>query len=142
MNKKEIINEYSNGELTVVWEPKKCIHSRICVNTLPKVYHPDKKPWIKAENATTEELKSQIDTCPSGALSYYMNKEGKKEAESAETKVKVIQNGPLLVFGTIQVTDKDGIVEVKSKTTAFCRCGVSKNKPYCDGSHVKIDFKD
>ena len=142
MKKREVINEYSNGELTVVWEPKKCIHSSICVNTLPNVYNPNKRPWIKPDKATTEELKSQIDTCPSGALSYYMNKEVKKETESADIKVKVLPNGPLLVFGNIQVTDKDGNAELKSKTTAFCRCGVSRKKPYCDGSHMEIDFKD
>ncbi len=142
MTKKEVIKEYSNGELTVVWEPKKCIHSGICMDILPKVYHPNERPWITPEKATTDELKSQIDKCPSGALSYYMNKEEKKGPEPAETKVKIMPNGPLLVFGNIQITDKDGNVSARSKTTAFCRCGVSKNKPYCDGSHIEIDFKD
>jgi len=142
MTKKEVIKEYSNGELTVVWEPGKCTHSGICMDTLPKVYHPNELPWITPEHATTKELKSQIDNCPSGALSYYMNKEGKKKVESTETRVKVLLNGPLLVFGNLQVTDKDGNVSVKNKTTAFCRCGVSEKKPYCDGSHTKIDFKD
>jgi uncharacterized Fe-S cluster protein YjdI len=70
---KEIIKEYSNGELTVVWKPKTCIHAAECVKALPNVYNPKEKPWIKVENATTEELKQQIMKCPSGALSYYMN---------------------------------------------------------------------
>jgi uncharacterized Fe-S cluster protein YjdI len=65
--------EYSNGEITVVWQPKKCQHAGICVQTLPKVYNPKAKPWITVENATTEELKNQINNCPSGALSYYTN---------------------------------------------------------------------
>nr|WP_299382295.1 (4Fe-4S)-binding protein [Allomuricauda sp.] len=65
--------EYSNGELTVVWKPKLCEHAGICVKTLPKVYNPREKPWIKPENASTEELRNQIDQCPSGALSYYAN---------------------------------------------------------------------
>ncbi len=67
--------EYSNGELTVVWEPTKCIHAGVCVATLPKVYDPKAKPWIAVENGTTQELKNQIDQCPSKALSYYMNAE-------------------------------------------------------------------
>lgn len=75
MDKKEIVKEYSNGELTVVWKPEKCIHSGICVKTLPKVYHPKEKPWIKPEMASTSELKSQINKCPSGALSFYLNAE-------------------------------------------------------------------
>ena len=69
--------EYSNGELTIVWDPEKCQHSGICVKTLPEVYNPKEKPWIKQENVTTEELVRQIDECPSGALSYYFNKDEK-----------------------------------------------------------------
>ena len=71
---KEIIKEYTNGELTIVWKPKSCIHSAVCVKTLPKVYNPNSKPWLSIENASTEELKEQIAMCPSGALSYFMNK--------------------------------------------------------------------
>lgn len=70
---KEIIKEYSNEELTIVWKPQTCIHSGICVKTLPQVYKPDEKPWIQIENASTEDLKAQVNKCPSGALSYYMN---------------------------------------------------------------------
>ncbi|CAI8702074.1 (4Fe-4S)-binding protein [Chryseobacterium sp. MYb7] len=66
-------HEYPNGNITVIWQPKKCIHSAICVKTLPKVYNPKERPWIKAENASPEELKNQIDLCPSGALSYQFN---------------------------------------------------------------------
>ena len=61
--------EYSNGEITIVWQPKLCIHSGVCVKTLPKVYNTKERPWIKPENATTEELISQVAKCPSGALS-------------------------------------------------------------------------
>ena len=141
MKSANIKKEYTNGELTVVWQPAKCIHSGICVKTLPAVYDPKAKPWITVENATTEELKAQIKKCPSGALSYYMNNEEDQEAESMETKVEVLENGPLLVYGTLKVTDKDGNTETKNKTTAFCRCGQSANKPYCDGAHVKADFR-
>jgi uncharacterized Fe-S cluster protein YjdI len=66
----ENIKEYQKDSLTVIWEPTKCIHAGICVKTLPKVYDPKAKPWIKHENASVEALKNQIDTCPSGALSY------------------------------------------------------------------------
>lgn len=65
--------KYSNGEITIHWQPGKCIHSGVCARTLPQVYKPREVPWITIENATTEELKSQIDKCPSGALSYTQN---------------------------------------------------------------------
>lgn len=61
--------EYNNGEITIVWQPHKCIHAGICVKTLPKVYNPKEKPWIKIENATSDELVGQVANCPSGALS-------------------------------------------------------------------------
>ena len=62
--------EYKKGDFTIVWKPEKCIHSGVCVKTLPDVYHPKEKPWIKPENASVEALKAQINACPSGALSY------------------------------------------------------------------------
>ena len=66
--------EYSNGELTIIWQPDLCQHSGICVKTLPQVYNPKERPWAKIENATTDELIAQINKCPSGALSYRLNK--------------------------------------------------------------------
>lgn len=62
-------HEYQNEEITIVWQPKLCIHAGVCVRTLPKVYDPKARPWIKSENATTQELRNQIAKCPSGALS-------------------------------------------------------------------------
>lgn len=70
---REIKKEYSNGDLTIVWKPQKCIRAGICVKTLPKVYNPNAKPWIAIENASSEALKAQVSKCPSGALTYYLN---------------------------------------------------------------------
>ncbi|WP_297798032.1 (4Fe-4S)-binding protein [uncultured Eudoraea sp.] len=141
MSEREIIKEYSNGDLTVVWKPKKCIHSAICVNTLPKVYDPNKKPWIEPKNASINELKSQIDKCPSGALTYYLKGETENLVDmSDKTSVEVMANGPLLVHGALEVKDASGKSENKSGVTALCRCGASDKKPYCDGAHKKINF--
>lgn len=81
-----ITKEYSNGEVTIVWKPEKCIHSGICVKTLPQVYNPKEKPWIKAENASPEELIMQVSKCPSGALSI-------KEDRKAVIKIEREDNG-------------------------------------------------
>ena len=139
----EIKKEYTNGDLAVVWKPRLCIHSEICVKTLPQVYKPNEKPWIQAENASVDELIAQIEKCPSGALTYYKKNESEKKSESMSTgtKVEVMVNGPLLVYGELEVTGSDGNVETKKRTTAFCRCGASANKPYCDGEHNKIGFE-
>jgi uncharacterized Fe-S cluster protein YjdI len=142
MAERELIKEYSNGDLTVIWNPRKCIHSAICVATLPKVYDPNKKPWINAKNASINELKSQIKKCPSGALTYNMKGETNNSQEmQSKTKVEIKPNGPLLVHGDLEVTDSSGHTESKNRITAFCRCGASANKPYCDGEHNKIGFK-
>ena len=135
---RNIIKKYTNGDLTIVWEPKKCIHAAICVSSLPKVYNPEINPWIKAENAGIEELKSQIDKCPSAALSYQMKNDNNNKTENMETKIEVMENGPLLVRGKLEVKNSKGDIELKDKITAFCRCGASANKPYCDGAHKKI----
>ena len=67
------MHEYSNGEITIIWQPEVCIHSGNCVKNLAAVFRPQERPWIKPENATSAEITSAIDKCPSGALSYRKN---------------------------------------------------------------------
>jgi uncharacterized Fe-S cluster protein YjdI len=71
------IFKYSNGEVTIVWQPEFCTHSGNCVRGLPEVFKPREKPWIIPEGATTEKIIEQVKKCPSGALSYFMNDEEK-----------------------------------------------------------------
>ncbi|MFK5971722.1 MAG: (4Fe-4S)-binding protein [Flavobacteriaceae bacterium] len=139
---KEIIKKYQKEDLTIIWKPKLCIHSSVCVKELPEVYNPKEKPWIKAEMASIEELRSQIEKCPSNALSYTMkNTSMKEKPQIMETKIEVTKNGPLLVYGHLEVIDTEGKIEKKKRTTAFCRCGASNNKPYCDGAHQLAGFE-
>lgn len=64
-----IKKEYSNGEITIVWQPDLCIHAGVCVHSLPEVYRPSQRPWVNMANATSAELRQQVAKCPSGALS-------------------------------------------------------------------------
>ena len=138
----DITKKYTNGEVTIVWKPGSCIHSKICWTALPAVFNPRERPWIKPEAATTQQMVDQVSKCPSGALSYFMNGEEKNATGTqVESTVEVSPNGPLLVYGNITVKNSNGATSAKHKVTAFCRCGASSNKPYCDGSHRKIDFK-
>ncbi|MFN4315410.1 MAG: (4Fe-4S)-binding protein [Chitinophagaceae bacterium] len=141
---RDITKKYSNGEVTVVWKPKVCIHSTICwkaATGLPEVFNPSKRPWIELEAADTERIVDQVKKCPSGALSYYYNNETKEKVEvTTQTEVEVTPNGPLLVYGNITIRDAAGNETKRHKVTAFCRCGHSQNKPYCDGSHVRQGF--
>ncbi|MDR0972284.1 MAG: (4Fe-4S)-binding protein [Bacteroidales bacterium] len=70
---RNITKKYTNGEVTIVWQPNMCCHSGLCAQTLPKVFRPMEKPWIVPENGTTEQIVDTIKLCPSGALSYKMN---------------------------------------------------------------------
>ena len=145
MDPKNITKKYTNGEVTIVWQPSVCIHSAICwkgENSLPEVFDPRVKPWIKPEGASTEKIIAQVKQCPSGALSFYMNSEAEEnKSVQSESIVETVPNGPLLVYGNIVVKDRDGNETRKNKVTAFCRCGASSNKPYCDGTHNKIGFE-
>ena len=137
---KKITKKYSNGEVTVVWQPHLCVHSTICFRGLPNVFDPRKRPWVTPENADSEAIMKQIDVCPSGALSYIKN-ESVSENVELETIVEPMKNGPLLVYGNISIKDAEGNLTKKHKITALCRCGASENKPFCDGSHVKVNFE-
>ncbi|XLS30503.1 (4Fe-4S)-binding protein [Flavobacteriaceae bacterium M23B6Z8] len=68
------IKEYTNGEITVVWDDSICIHSGNCVKGSPSVFKPRERPWVKIDESTSEAIMNTIDTCPSGALTYYKNK--------------------------------------------------------------------
>ena len=75
MDTKNVVKEYSNGEVTVVWKSALCQHSGNCVRGLPQVFNRNAHPWIDAQGATTEQIVEQVKKCPSGALSFYMNAE-------------------------------------------------------------------
>ncbi|MEQ9186799.1 MAG: (4Fe-4S)-binding protein [Cryomorphaceae bacterium] len=137
-----IVKEYTNGEVTVVWKPNTCIHSEKCWRGLSSVFNPKGRPWVNIEGASTEEIIAQVDKCPSGALSWYKNDVGKPKQETikVDTVVEVTNNGPILIHGTIELQHPNGSKEKRETTTALCRCGHSGNKPYCDGSHRKNNW--
>ena len=136
---KSQVKFYSTGEFLIRWEPKKCIHAKECVRRLPKVYNPEERPWIKPDNTSVEELMSQIDACPSGALSYRDFTAG-DSFEGGVVEGVVMDNGPIIINGDLELHKTDGSQQYISGKTALCRCGASKNKPFCDGSHVKSGF--
>jgi uncharacterized Fe-S cluster protein YjdI len=69
MNPKNIIKEYTNGEITVIWQSAKCMHSGNCVRNLPEVFQPKEVPWIKMEHAQSDRIIETVRKCPGGALS-------------------------------------------------------------------------
>lgn len=134
----EKIVDYTKGDLKVIWKPQTCIHSEKCWRGLPEVFKPKEKPWIQLEDTEKERIIEQVKKCPSGALSYELMGENKSN-EKGRVKVQLVENGPLMVEGELELTDLDGKKSQKSKA-AFCRCGASSNKPFCDGSHKEVGF--
>ncbi len=144
---KGLVKEYSNGEVTIIWKPEKCIHSTICWHGLPDVFNPDIRPWINPQAASSLKIVEQVQKCPSGALSFFYNDKKNEEGDkiemlkSEETTIEVIPSGPLLVTGNLHIVKKDGSIDLKQGQIALCRCGCTKNSPYCDGSHITVCFK-
>lgn len=125
MDKKNIIKEYKTDEITIVWKPGVCIHAELCVNALPRVYQPHKSPWISIEKASTKHLIEQINTCPSGALSYKL----KDTTHITNEKNNTMENSKVAGKTPMMVDLEAG------KNYAWCACGHSSNQPWCDGSH-------
>lgn len=134
--------KYTKDNLTVVWQPGLCIHSKQCFKGLPNVFNPASKPWVNMNAASLEQIKTQVDRCPSGALSYVI--EGGDEIPEnsiAETlTIDISENGPILLKGPVNIKYKDKNEILGTKTIALCRCGESAKKPYCDGTHRKKGF--
>jgi len=135
----EIKKTYTNGEVSIVFQPKRCYHSERCIKGLPEVFNVQNSPWIDTSGAESSRIINQVKKCPSGALTYYLNEE--VEGETISASIEVLDNGPYLIKGSIKVEDLNGKVSIQKGPFALCRCGHSKNKPYCDSSHRKIDFE-
>lgn len=131
--------EYTNGEITITWEPEKCIHSKKCWTELGEVFQPRNRPWINMGGATSEVVVNQIKKCPSGALGFYNNEKKENSEDMKSVKVNVLDNGPILIEGSCVITEKGQTKTVEKM--ALCRCGASNNKPFCDGTHSKVGFK-
>ncbi|MGN6567529.1 MAG: (4Fe-4S)-binding protein [Flavipsychrobacter sp.] len=75
MSEKESIKHYTNGDITIVWQPGLCRHATKCWKGLPSVFDYQKRPWITIDGAETEAIIGQVNQCPSGALSFFKNAE-------------------------------------------------------------------
>ncbi len=119
-----------------------CAHARFCVDGLPSVFREEDKPWIDPEGADIEQIIETIERCPSGALSYTIDGVEHRDLER-EPRITVSRNGPYCVEGNIEVVVQVPRADQVSKEhCSLCRCGASKNMPFCDGSHLDVGFED
>ncbi|MGI9206174.1 MAG: CDGSH iron-sulfur domain-containing protein [Woeseiaceae bacterium] len=141
MSKKETI-QYSGEEATVSWNGKLCIHVGECGRAKGDLFIGGRKPWCDPNLAPNDEVSDVILRCPTGALSVDFADGSRVEKAPGENTVQVAYNGPLFVRGDLDIEGAPADVPGLKFRAALCRCGQSKNKPYCDNSHEDAGFKD
>jgi len=121
-----------------------CSHAAECVKNLPSVFKLNSRPWIDPDAAEVEEIAYTIKKCPSGALSYSINSIEYRDQNDRNPMVTVSKDGPYLITGGVElIGDNIEFGDGASKEHyTLCRCGASQNKPFCDGMHRAINFKD
>jgi len=130
------IDEYRGKGIVIRNSAKRCIHSRYCVLGRPDVFVPNVTgPWIKPDSVPPDTAAAQIALCPSGALTYERIDGGAQEKPPGVNTVRVWENGPLAFNAELDVAG-----DKAAYRGTLCRCGHSKNKPYCDHSHSEAGF--
>jgi uncharacterized Fe-S cluster protein YjdI len=132
---------YRNEKIAVTWNPERCVHSHRCVNELPAVFRPGEHPWVHVNAATADDIARTVARCPSGALTFERLDGGAQETILAETVVEALADGPLAIRGNLRIIGPDGTTLRHATRVTLCRCGQSSNKPFCDGTHLKIGFQ-
>jgi uncharacterized Fe-S cluster protein YjdI/CDGSH-type Zn-finger protein len=130
---------YRGTDIEVSFDGDLCIHATECVRGLRAVFDRHRRPWVLADNATAEEVSAVIERCPSGALKYRRLDGAPDEQTGLVTTVTLVENGPLALRGDLVVRHQHGTHE-RLPRAALCRCGQSKNKPFCDNSHLEAGF--
>lgn len=160
--------QYTNDEITVFWKPSKCIHATTCFRELIEVFNPGRRPWVNMNGASTRKIAEVVNKCPTQALIWKYNKDlseaeilaqrvvnkeevtprtlgipvPEKEPRVRPVNVRIMKDGPIVVEGSFSILGKDDLELKPSQMTSFCRCGNSRDMPYCDGAHRKIGFTD
>jgi CDGSH-type Zn-finger protein/uncharacterized Fe-S cluster protein YjdI len=131
------VQQYRGQGILIHFEGKKCIHSRNCVLGRPDVFVPNAPgEWIQPDGAPAEEVAAIARACPSGAITYERLDGGPQESAPPVNVVRVRENGPLAFAADLDIEGQRPM-----HRATLCRCGASKNKPFCDSSHVEKRFK-
>lgn len=139
---KERLHVFESPAITVTWSRRRCIHVAECVRGLPVVFEPGRAPWVEPARADADRVAEVVRRCPTGALHFERHDGGAAEAAPAVNVVVPDPDGPLYLSGDIEVVAEDGTPIVRDTRVALCRCGASKNRPFCDGTHWVAGFDD
>ncbi len=130
-------------DVTVSYTPMLCTHAAECQRLQKSVFSPARKPWIQPENGTLAGIRAVVFACPSGALSMSEGDGAPQQLgpDSTTTEIRVEKNGPYAVRNVPLEATFNG-ANASEQKYMLCRCGASKNKPFCDGTHHDIKWKD
>ncbi len=136
------IFRYPGKDADVTWDQRLCIHIGECGRAKGDLFITGRNPWCQPDLATVAEVADVCERCPSGAL-VYEAKDGKTvERAAALNTIAVTYNGPLFARGELAIEGAPADMPGLRFRAALCRCGQSKNKPFCDNSHETAGFKD
>lgn len=131
--------DYVGRQITIHDNRSVCAHIGHCTDRSPDVFRMKREPWIDPDGAPAGHTIATIKMCPSGALSYSIGRVLQR-AEAGVPCITILKDGPYFVTGGPQL--KCDPAPLAPDHYTLCRCGASKNKPYCDGSHWDAGFKD
>lgn len=134
------LQTYATDAITVTFDPTRCIHAAECIRTAPAVFDSRRRRWIKPELGDPALIVKAVHRCPTGALGYSLPNGIAEAPDSAE--VRAAPGGPLYIRGETRVETEDGRVIAEGIRMALCRCGATRNAPFCDGSHREVGFRD
>ncbi len=137
----EILQVYEGKEITVNFNRSICAGAANCVHDLPSVFASDNSTnWIYPDNDTNDKIIKTVNSCPSGALSYSIK--GKVTIDKrTKAKISIVKNGPYVVE-EVKLVGMPTPTNFSTTKYALCRCGHSKNKPFCDYSHAENNWSD
>jgi CDGSH-type Zn-finger protein/ferredoxin len=133
-------DSYRGRRITLHDNRSICSHAGHCTDGLPSVFKYGAEPWIDVDGAAAEAIIEAVRNCPSGALSYSIDDIPPPE-EPREPVITITKDGPYAVAGDVELIGGRWAHGASSRRYTLCRCGGSKNKPFCDGTHWSIGFK-
>ncbi len=136
------VTKYPGKDIGVTWDERLCIHIGECGKSEGDLFIGGRNPWCQPDQTSVENTIDVVERCPSGALVSECKNSDQSEAASGENTVHLIYNGPLYVKGELAINDIPDDMPGTKFRAALCRCGESKNKPFCDNSHLKAGFED
>lgn len=132
---------YTGKRITIHDNRGICAHAGYCTERLKSVFRMGQEPWIDPDGASAEDIIETIKSCPSGALSYSIENVEYRDQER-DPMVTVTNDGPYAITGGVELIGVSLGEGASKEHYTLCRCGASKNKPFCDGSHWQVNFKD